>query len=70
MTGFDYNALDYSAMIATQFIISLGLIIVLAVVGAFAIALFQEWQVIREYTLKKRNCKFFESLSNHRTKKA
>ncbi|WP_076411834.1 hypothetical protein [Shewanella sp. UCD-KL12] len=67
MIGFDPTVFDYNAMIAIQFITSLGLIIMITVFGAFAFALFQEWKTVREYTLKKRNCKFFESLSRHRS---
>ncbi len=63
MISFEPTVFDYNAMIAVQLIISLGFIITITILGAFAVALFQEWKLVREYTLKKRNCKFFESLS-------
>lgn len=64
MLSFEPSVIDYNAVIVVQVLISVGALIMMLMLGAFFVALFQEWKVVKAYTQQKKQCKFFESLSN------
>ncbi|QLE86966.1 hypothetical protein FLM48_18955 [Shewanella sp. Scap07] len=68
MIGLTSPNSEASATLAAQVITSIGALVLLVTLVAFVIALFEEWKVVRDYNEKKRNCKFFESMSRVKPK--
>ncbi|GIU38879.1 hypothetical protein [Shewanella colwelliana] len=53
-----------SAQTAINIVTYLGATCLTIVAIGFAIALYQEWKIVREYKRRKQDCKFFESLAD------
>ncbi|QYJ81957.1 MULTISPECIES: intracellular growth attenuator family protein [Shewanella] len=64
MIGFGSASSSAGADVAVNIITYLGAGCLLVVVIGFAIALFQEWQMVRRFDAEKQRQRFFDSLSN------